>query len=154
MDYARKGRPLLGICNGFQILTESGLLPGALIKNKQLRFLCERRTRLSVASTNTLFTSTYQQGQVIEMPIAHGEGNFTADEATIKQLEDQDRVVFRYVDEVNGSVAKIAGICNEQRNILGLMPHPERNLKQLPELGYTGEGRTLFESVLQSVVAV
>lgn len=153
VKFAEQGRPVLGICNGFQVLTEARLLPGALIRNEGLHFVCQRRTALEVASSNTPFTRQFESGQLIELPVAHGEGNFTADEATLKQLELNDQVVFRYADNINGSLNQIAGICNEKRNVVGMMPHPERNLITRPAEGWTGEGALMFKSLLEGVLA-
>jgi phosphoribosylformylglycinamidine synthase len=116
---------VLGICNGFQILVESGLLPGALIRNRGLKFIC-RPVKLRTETTDSPFSSAAAKGQVLTMPIAHGEGCYYADDRTLDQLEAEDRVVFRYVDNPNGSMRDIAGILNEGRNVLGMMPHPER----------------------------
>jgi phosphoribosylformylglycinamidine synthase subunit PurQ / glutaminase len=150
--FARGGRPVLGICNGFQILCEAGLLPGALVRNRDLRFL-GRDITLRVERTDTLFTRRYSEGQVLRLPLAHGEGNFVADLDTLRRIEEDGRVVFRYVDErgeptdaanPNGSMNNIAGIMNEAGNVLGLMPHPERVVEEL--MGGT-DGLGLFESV-------
>ena len=133
-QFAKQGGPVLGICNGFQILCEAGLLPGALVRNKSLRFL-SRPVTLRVENDQTMFTSEYRRGQLLTMPIAHGEGCYVADESIIKRLEDEQRVIFRYVPSgphdttdgnPNGSVNAIAGIINEQGNVMGMMPHPER----------------------------
>jgi phosphoribosylformylglycinamidine synthase subunit PurQ / glutaminase len=124
-EFARQGGLVLGICNGFQILVESGLLPGALIRNRGLEFIC-RPVRLRTETTSSPFTSAADKGQVLTMPIAHGEGCYYADDRTLDQLEAEDRVVFRYLDNPNGSLRDIAGIVNEGRNVLGMMPHPER----------------------------
>jgi phosphoribosylformylglycinamidine synthase I len=142
---------VLGVCNGFQVLTESGLLPGALIANQRPQFLCDRATRLEVVNANTVFTQGYTSGQHIAVPIAHGEGCYVADEATLQALEANQQIVFRYVDEVNGSVASIAGVTNRTGNVLGMMPHPERNLFQRTSHGWQGEGRILFESLKQAL---
>ncbi len=143
--FAREGGLVLGICNGFQILVESGLLPGALTRNHGLKFIC-RPVKLRVETTATPFTSTGAKGQILTIPIAHGEGCFQADERTLDQLEAEDRIVFRYVDNPNGSVRDIAGILNESRNVLGMMPHPERATEPL-----MGSSDGLV--VLQSMVA-
>lgn len=151
-QYVAENRGLVvGICNGFQILTECNLLPGALIANKDPQFLCQRQTTLEVVNTQTPFTSAYQVGQVIEIPIAHGEGNYQADPETLARLKANGQVVFRYTSDVNGSVDRIAGIVNEQRNVLGMMPHPERNIRPNPVFGWQGDGRAFFASVLAHV---
>lgn len=151
--FAAAGGPVLGICNGFQILCESGLLPGALLRNAGLRFV-SRPVFLRVETVETPFTRACAPGQLLRMPAAHGEGNYTADAATLASLEREHRVVFRYADHrgqvtpaanPNGSIANIAGICNRQRNVVGLMPHPERALE--PALG-SSDGMDLFRSLL------
>ena len=124
-EFAQQGGPVLGICNGFQVLTECGLLPGALVRNANLRFAC-RTIRLEVVSVDSLFTHEAKQGQTLHIPIAHGEGCYVADEKTLDDLEAEDRIVFRYRENPNGSMRDIAGILNEQRNVMGMMPHPER----------------------------
>lgn len=125
-EHARAGGPVLGICNGFQILCEAGLLPGALMRNARLRFL-SRPVRVRVEQTATPFTRRYERGEILELPIAHGDGRFVADAATAALLEADDRVVWRYVgDNPNGSTNAVAGLCNAGRNVVGIMPHPER----------------------------
>ena len=124
-DFAASGGPVLGICNGFQVLTEAGLLPGALQKNRGLRFVCQPAA-LQVASTRSALTNRATVGQRLTVPIAHFEGNYTCDADTLARLRDEDRVVLRYVDNPNGSVDDIAGVCNAAGNVVGLMPHPER----------------------------
>jgi phosphoribosylformylglycinamidine synthase len=142
--FAQAGGLVLGICNGFQILTEAGLLEGALIRNKGQRFLCQQRTALEVVSINSPFMRGYEVGQRIEMPIAHGEGCYYAEEATLARLEANQQVVFRYAEDVNGSMNRIAGICNREGNVLGLIPHPERNLIANALGAFTGDGSKLF----------
>jgi len=142
---AEQGKPILGVCNGFQILVESGLLPGALMRNENLKFMC-RTVQLRVENNETMFTSQYEKGAVINIPIAHGEGNYYCDEATLKELEEKNQIAFRYVDNPNGSVSDIAGIVNEKENVLGMMPHPERAVSEL--LG-GAEGLKVFQSILK-----
>ena len=151
---AQAGVFVLGVCNGFQILTETGLLPGAVMRNRDLKFLC-RDVHLRVENTSTPFSSNYDEGQVIRVPVAHHDGNYFATGDELKALEDNDRIVFRYCDpsgnlseeaNVNGSQLAIAGIINQRGNVLGMMPHPER----LIEAALGGDdGRALFESLLQ-----
>jgi phosphoribosylformylglycinamidine synthase len=145
--HADKGGMVLGICNGFQVLTESGLLPGALMRNAGLKFVCKPVT-LSVEETQNAFARHYEKGQEITVPIAHGEGNYYADEETLDRLEGEGRVVFRYRDNPNGSARDIAGILNEKRNVLGMMPHPERVVD--PITGGT-DGRALFQSLIETL---
>jgi phosphoribosylformylglycinamidine synthase len=155
--FALRGGLVIGICNGFQILCEAGLLPGALMMNKGLKFICER-TFIRVENNSTPFTRAYKKGQVLDIPIAHADGNFFADDDTLKRLEDRDLVVFRYSTpdgrispeaNPNGAVANIAGIINEKGNVIGMMPHPERACES--ELGGT-DGRGVFESLLNVLV--
>jgi len=141
--HAREGGLVLGICNGFQILTECGLLPGALIRNRGLNFIC-KPVRLRVETAESPFTCAYRKGEEVVIPIAHGEGCYVADEQTLDELEAEDRVAFRYLDNPNGSLRDIAGILNRERNVLGMMPHPERAVEAL--LGSTG-GLGVFESL-------
>ncbi len=124
------GGLVLGICNGFQILVEAGLLPGALMRNRNLKFIC-REVRLRVETTNSPFTSAAEPGQILRMPIAHGEGCYVADDRTLDELEAEDRIAFRYLDNPNGSMRDIAGVLNARRNVMGLMPHPERATEPL-----------------------
>ncbi|KEF36247.1 phosphoribosylformylglycinamidine synthase subunit I [Schinkia azotoformans MEV2011] len=143
---AEEGKPVLGVCNGFQVLLESGLLPGAMKRNNNLKFMC-RPVDLEVVNNNTMFTSGYEQSEVISVPIAHGEGNYECDDATLKELEENNRIVFRYHGtNPNGSKADIAGIINEKGNVLGMMPHPERAVDEL--LG-SADGLKLFQSILK-----
>jgi phosphoribosylformylglycinamidine synthase len=146
--FAREGGPVVGICNGFQVLTEAGLLPGALQKNRGLTFLCTT-VGLRVESSRSVLTRGAIEGQVLRIPINHFEGNYTCSVATLDELRDGDRIVLRYEDNPNGSVDDIAGICNEAGNVVGLMPHPERAMDEL--LGST-DGRVLLGGFL-SVVA-
>lgn len=143
--FANKGGLVLGICNGFQILVESGLLPGVLIRNKNLRFICDW-VNLKTVNSQTPFTQKISKGQMLKLPIAHMEGNYYADETTLKNLWDKNQVVFQYVDNPNGSLQNIAGICNEAGNVLGMMPHPERAAEEV--LGGT-DGHFLFDSFLK-----
>ncbi len=142
-EFARSGGPVLGICNGFQLLTEAHLLPGALQKNVSLKFIC-RSVEVKVDTVRSSLTSLASKGQVLSLPINHFEGNYTCDDATLKILEEDERVLLRYVDNPNGSVHSIAGICNEEGNIAGMMPHPERASDEL--LGST-DGILLFRSL-------
>jgi phosphoribosylformylglycinamidine synthase len=145
---AGRGVPVLGVCNGFQVLTESGLLPGALMRNAGQAFVC-RTVPLKVETSQSLFTAGYEVGQTVRFPVAHHDGNYFADEATLDRLEGEGRVAFRYAEEVNGSQRAIAGVLNESGNVLGMMPHPERAIE--PELGGT-DGRALFESAVRGLV--
>ena len=159
IKHAQAGKPVLGICNGFQVLTEAGLLPGALVRNRDLHFICDR-VPLRVERNDLLWTRQYENNQVITIPIAHGEGSYYADADTLKALEDNGQVVFRYCDSVgeltpesnpNGSLNNIAGICNRQGNVLGMMPHPERASDAA--LGCT-DGVALFEGLLKAMPAL
>ena len=146
-DAADRGVSVLGICNGFQILTEAGLLPGALIRNAELNFIC-RDVPLKVENSQSAFTSRYAAGEEISFPVAHHDGNYTADEETLDRLEGDGRVAFRYRAPVNGSARDIAGIINDKGNVLGLMPHPER----VVEPAHGGmDGRRLFEGLLDAL---
>jgi len=155
-EFASRGGLVMGICNGFQILCEAGLLPGALLRNKNLRFICEH-VSIRVEATDTPFTNRCQRGQVLSVPIAHGDGNYFCDPDTYVELQRENRIIFRYSDvngnvtseaNLNGSLDNIAGICNRERNVLGLMPHPERASEQL--LG-SSDGRILFYSLADTL---
>ncbi|WP_395662571.1 phosphoribosylformylglycinamidine synthase subunit PurQ [Aestuariivirga sp.] len=143
---ALKGLKVLGVCNGFQIITEAGLLPGALVRNKDLRFVC-RQVKLKVENNQTFFTNRMQKGAIVSCPVAHGEGNYICDAETLKRLEAENRVVFRYADGTNpnGALNDIAGIMNESGSVIGMMPHPENMIEPLH--GRT-DCRPLFESLL------
>jgi phosphoribosylformylglycinamidine synthase len=156
--FAAKGGLVLGVCNGFQILCESGLLPGALMRNAGLKYVC-KPVHVRLETNNTPYTNALAKGEVLQIPVGHMEGNYVCDERTLAELKDQDRIVFRYVTrqgEVtadanpNGSLENIAGICNEGRNVLGMMPHPERAAE--PELGMT-DGVKIFHSLVGSMAA-
>jgi phosphoribosylformylglycinamidine synthase subunit PurQ / glutaminase len=158
LEHARQGKYVWGVCNGFQILTEVGLLPGALIRNRGLHFICDR-VPVKVERHNSIWTQAYQPQQVITLPIAHGEGCYYADDDTLKALEDNQQVLFRYcsasgeinlADNPNGSMNNIAGIINQQGNVLGMMPHPERASD--PSIGIT-DGLAMFQGLLNSLVA-
>jgi phosphoribosylformylglycinamidine synthase len=140
---AGEGRTVLGICNGFQVLTETGLLPGALMRNAGLNFVC-REVRLEVVNSQSIFTSRYAAGETVTIPVAHHDGNYFADEDTLNRLEGEGRVAFRYAEPVNGSARAIAGILNDAGNVLGMMPHPERLIEDAQ--GGT-DGRRMFEAV-------
>jgi len=142
---AEAGKPVLGVCNGFQILLESGLLPGAMLRNKNLKFIC-RTVELTVENNETMFTSLYEKGDKISIPVAHGEGNYYCDDATITKLKENNQIVFSYASDVNGSLSDIAGITNEKGNVLGMMPHPERAVDEL--LG-SADGLKLFQSIVK-----
>ena len=146
-DAAGRGVPVLGICNGFQVLTETGLLPGALMRNAGLSFV-SRPVSLTVENAQSLFTARYQQGEVISIPVAHHDGNYQADAETLDRIEGEGRVAFRYAESVNGSARNIAGIINDAGNVLGMMPHPERAVE--PAHGNL-DGRRLFEGLLETV---
>jgi phosphoribosylformylglycinamidine synthase len=152
-QFAEEGRPILGICNGFQILLEAGLLPGTMLYNKNMRFVC-KQAYLRCETTDTLFTRNMEEQQILKLPVAHGEGNYFTDAEQLKELRNKDQIIFRYCGlkgsvteeaNFNGSIDNIAGICNEQRNVLGMMPHPERAVEK--PLG-SDDGKILFESIL------
>jgi phosphoribosylformylglycinamidine synthase len=145
---AERGVPVLGVCNGFQVLTEAGLLPGALMRNASQHFIC-RTVPLKVENSQTLFTAGYEADELIRIPIAHHDGNYFADAETLARLEGEGRVAFRYAEPVNGSVHDIAGVLNKAGNVLGMMPHPERAIEDA--LG-SSDGRPLFESVVRGLV--
>ena len=156
IDYAKKGNPVLGICNGFQILLESGLLPGAMLHNENLRFIC-KQVHIRVESTRSLFTGNMEKGQVIKVPVSHGEGNYFIDKSGLDKLETNEQIAFRYCDaegkitpesNINGSVSSIAGISNESGNVLGMMPHPERAMEL--RLG-SEDGKLFFDSVFNQL---
>jgi phosphoribosylformylglycinamidine synthase len=149
VEAADKGLPVLGVCNGFQVLTEAGLLPGALMRNEGLNFVC-RDVSLTVGNAQSAFTSRYAQGETITVPVAHHDGNYFADANTLDRLEGEGRVAFRYAGAVNGSARGIAGVLNAGGNVLGMMPHPERRI----ETAHGGDdGRRLFEGLLETVGA-
>jgi phosphoribosylformylglycinamidine synthase len=145
---AARGVPVLGVCNGFQVLTEAGLLPGALMRNAGIRFVC-REVALRVENTRSVFTSGYETGQILHIPVAHHDGNYFADDATLDRLENEGRVAFRYAEEVNGSARDIAGVLNDAGNVLGMMPHPERAI----EAAHGGtDGAALFLSAVKALI--
>jgi phosphoribosylformylglycinamidine synthase subunit PurQ / glutaminase len=155
--FAKGGGMVLGICNGFQILCEAGLLPGAMMRNSGLRYIC-RHVHIRIEQTDTPFTSAAQKGQVLKMPIAHNDGNYTCDEATLAELEKNRQVIFRYTTpdgsddnagNPNGAVHNIAGVCNRERNVVGLMPHPERSVESA--LG-SADGLVIFRSMVEALV--
>ncbi len=157
-EFAARGGPVLGICNGFQVLLEAGLLPGAMVKNERLKFI-SRSVHVRVEQTDTPFTSSCSRGQLLSLPVAHGEGNYVADASGVDTLALSRQIIFRYADQQgnvgddcnpNGSASNIAGICNRARNVVGLMPHPERACERL--LG-SADGRVIFESAIQAVSA-
>ena len=147
VEAAGRGVPVLGVCNGFQVLTEAGLLPGALMRNAGIHFVC-RDVALTVDNNQSIFTSRYDAGEAITIPVAHHDGNYFADEATLARIEGEGRVAFRYAESVNGSSRQIAGVISEAGNVLGMMPHPERMI----EAAHGGtDGRRLFEGLLEAV---
>lgn len=156
LEHANRGGYVIGVCNGFQVLTEMGLLPGALMRNKSLKFVC-KTVQLKVENADSVFTNAYSEGQIIDVPVAHHDGNYFADDQTLKALEDNNQIAFRYVDKQgaateeanpNGSQHNIAGIMNERGNILGMMPHPERLIEDAQ--GGT-DGRGFFESIINTL---
>lgn len=148
IEAAGRGVPVLGVCNGFQVLTESGLLPGALMRNASQHFIC-RDAPLRVENNRSLFTAGYKADQIIHIPVAHHDGNYFADDATLDRIEGEGRVAFRYTDTVNGSIRDIAGVLNEAGNVLGMMPHPERAIENAQG---GSDGRALFESAVKGLV--
>ena len=146
-EFAGKGGLVIGICNGFQILTEAGLLPGALMRNSNMKYIC-KFLEIRTETTDSPFTNQLKKGQVLNIPIGHGEGNYFADEETLKELEGNGQVAFRYLDNPNGSLHDIAGIMNKGRNVLGMMPHPDRSSEQV--LGST-DGKLIFESMVNAL---
>ncbi|EOS7925343.1 phosphoribosylformylglycinamidine synthase subunit PurQ [Enterococcus hirae] len=143
--FAEEGKPVFGTCNGFQILTEAGLLPGVLRKNESLRFIC--KTVPLKVNNQTAFTSEYETDEIIQLPVAHGEGNYFCDDQTLQELKANNQIVFTYAENINGSVANIAGITNKAGNVLGMMPHPERAMEAL--LG-SEDGKRFFASMLKN----
>lgn len=153
VEAAGRGVPVLGVCNGFQVLTEAGLLPGALMRNAGQRFIC-RTVGLAVVNTTSLFTHGFASGETLRIPVAHHDGNYFADAATLDALEAEDRIAFRYTEAVNGSARDIAGVLSANGRVLGMMPHPERAIEPAadPALGGT-DGRKLFENVIAALIS-
>lgn len=158
IEFANNGGYVMGICNGFQILTESGLLPGALLRNDNQKYVC-KNVFIRTETSNSIITRNIEQNKVLEIPIAHGEGNYYADDATLEELKANDQIIFRYCDELgntaqeanpNGSLENIAGVCNKGRNVFGMMPHPERAADAIL---YNTDGKLLFESIMNMVAA-
>lgn len=156
IKFAEKGGPVMGICNGFQILLEAGLIPGAMMHNQKLKFVC-KNVHIRCENNETLFTNELEKGQVFDIPVSHGEGNYFIDQDGLKSLQDHDQVLFRYCNakgdlteeaNFNGSIDHIAGISNKQKNVLGMMPHPERAMEKL--LG-SEDGKPIFESILNTL---
>lgn len=154
--FAEKGGPVMGICNGFQILLEAGLIPGAMMHNEKLKFVC-KNVYIRTESTDSIYTSGLEKGQILDIPVSHGEGNYFIEQDGLKSLQDNDQILFRYCNEqgelteeanFNGSVDHIAGIVNKQRNVLGMMPHPERAMEKLL---CSEDGKPIFESILNSL---
>ena len=145
-----EGKPILGVCNGFQILTEAGLLPGALLRNTNMKFIC-KTVKLKVENNNSIFTGLYNKGQTVQYPIAHGEGNYYCDKAAYEDMKVNGQILFTYEDNPNGSLHNIAGICNKKGNVLGMMPHPERAASKL--LG-GDDGLLLFKSIAESLSCI
>lgn len=149
-QHAERGGYVLGVCNGFQVLTETGLLPGALMRNARLKFVC-KSSDLRVETSSSAFTTGYNAGDVVTFPVAHHDGNYTVDSATLERLEGDDRIAFRYTANLNGSVADIAGVLSENRRIMGMMPHPERAV----DTGHGGtDGQALFRGLLGQMAQV
>lgn len=149
IKHANRGGHVLGVCNGFQVLCESGLLPGVLMRNANLKFIC-KDVQLKVERTDTVFTNGYSSGEIVTYPVAHHDGNYFADPDTLKSIEDNNQVAFRYMDNPNGSAADIAGVFNKGGNVLGLMPHPERLVEDL--LGGL-DGKPMFDSLVKTIAA-
>lgn len=150
---AAQGVPVLGVCNGFQVLTEAGLLPGALMRNAGQRFIC-RTVALEAVNTTSLFTHGYAKGQTLRIPVAHHDGNYFADQATLDALEAEDRIAFRYAESVNGSQRDIAGVLSANGRVLGMMPHPERAIEPTGDPAMGGaDGRSLFENVIAALAS-
>jgi phosphoribosylformylglycinamidine synthase subunit PurQ / glutaminase len=147
IEAAGRGVPVLGVCNGFQILTEAGLLPGALMRNAGIRFVC-RTVKLRIENSQSIFTSQYDSGEEIAIPVAHHDGNYFADDTTLDRLEGEGRVAFRYAESVNGSSRNIAGLLNDAGNVLGMMPHPERMIEAVHG---GSDGRRLFEGLIREI---
>jgi phosphoribosylformylglycinamidine synthase subunit PurQ / glutaminase len=154
VDAAARGVPVLGVCNGFQVLTEAGLLPGALMRNAGQRFIC-RTVGLEAVNTSSLFTQGFARGEALRIPVAHHDGNYFADDATLDALEAEDRIAFRYTESVNGSARDIAGVLSANGRVLGMMPHPERAIEPAADPALGGaDGRKLFENVIAALASV